>query len=77
MTDLSGQILKAWLAEGRDASLPLDNLADTAAGVARDAVTAERERCYAIVEKARFGEIDGDFRSLLHRIESQTPVDSD
>ncbi len=35
MTDLAGRILKAWLAEGRDVRLGLDNLADTAADVAR------------------------------------------
>lgn len=31
-------------------------------------ISAERDRCYAIIERARFGEIDRDWRSILHRI---------
>lgn len=38
---------------------------------------AERERCSRIVERARFGEIDTDFRSIIHRIDSQLPADFD
>jgi len=37
------------------------------------AVQAERARCAEIVQLARFGEIDGDFRSLIHRIENPDP----
>jgi hypothetical protein len=33
-------------------------------------VTAERERCAGIVQLAREGEIDGDFRSIIHRIKN-------
>jgi hypothetical protein len=35
---------------------------------------AETERCAAIVSLARFGEIDGDFRSIIHRIEMNSPA---
>ena len=38
---------------------------------------AEIERCAAIVSLARFGEIDGDLRSIIHRIESNTPAVKD
>lgn len=48
MTDLAGRILKAWLAEGRDARLPLDNLADTAASVAREEIMRLRHICKTI-----------------------------
>lgn len=34
------------------------------------ALLAERERCAAVVQLAREGEIDGDFRSLIHRIKN-------
>lgn len=43
----------------------------------RAGADAEIERCSAIVSLARFGEIDGDFRSLIHRIESNTPAVKD
>lgn len=33
-------------------------------------VTRERERCAAIVQAAREGEIDGDLRSIIHRIKN-------
>lgn len=39
--------------------------------------SAETERCRRIVERARFDEIDGDFRSIIHRIESHTPAEAD
>lgn len=38
--------------------------------VVREEVELERERCAGIVKCARFGEIDGDLRSLIHRIEN-------
>jgi hypothetical protein len=38
------------------------------------AVYAERARCVAIVQAARFGEIDHDFRSIVHMIESGETV---
>lgn len=38
---------------------------------------AETERCAAIVSLARFGEIDGDLRSIIHRIEMNTPAVKD
>lgn len=31
-------------------------------------MNAERKRCADIVQLARDGEIDGDFRSIIHRI---------
>lgn len=34
------------------------------------AVTAERQRCADIVQLAREGEIDGDFRSIINRIKN-------
>ena len=37
----------------------------------------ETERCRRIVERARFDEIDRDWRSILHRIKSHTPAESD
>lgn len=33
------------------------------------AVSAERERCAAIVGAARCGEVDQDFRAIIHMIE--------
>lgn len=33
------------------------------------AVETERDRCFAIVEAARFGEVDRDFRAICHMIE--------
>ena len=33
-------------------------------------VDDERERCNMIVQAARNGDIDGDFRSIAHRIQS-------
>lgn len=35
-----------------------------------EGVKAERARCVAIVNAARFGNIDGDLRSIRSRIES-------
>lgn len=35
-----------------------------------DAVVAERKRCADIVQRARFGEISQDFRSIVSRIKS-------
>lgn len=45
------------------------------AGETWDRATArERKRCAGIVKAARFGEIDGDLRSLIGRIERGEPV---
>jgi hypothetical protein len=38
-----------------------------------DEVKQERARCIAILQAARFGDIDGDLRSLISRIESGDP----
>lgn len=35
---------------------------------ASTAIATERQRCAAIVQLAREGEIDGDLRSIIHRI---------
>lgn len=35
-----------------------------------EAVAAERDRCINILSLARGGQIDGDLRSLIHRIKS-------
>ena len=40
-----------------------------AEAAAKEAVMAERERCAAIVQLARHGEIDGDLRCIIARIE--------
>ena len=40
-----------------------------------DAVEIERKRCAGIVQLARAGDIDQDFRSIIHRIESGDTVD--
>lgn len=37
-------------------------------------VAAETSRCVAIVQQARFGEIDGDFRTIIHFIENPLPA---
>jgi hypothetical protein len=51
-------------------------LAGQIAGVLMKRVDIECCRCKAIVEAARFGEIDSDFRSLIHRIDNGcTPED--
>ncbi len=44
--------------------------AETLAECCHAAVLVEQARCVAIVQAARFGEIDSDFRSIIHRIES-------
>lgn len=31
-------------------------------------ITAETDRCIDVVQRVRSGEIDGDFRSIIHRI---------
>jgi hypothetical protein len=38
-----------------------------------DAILEERERCLRILRAARYGEIDGDIRSLIHRIDCGAP----
>jgi len=48
--------------------LAAESLARAFPDVVASAVAAERERCAAIVQLAREGEIDGDFRSLIYRI---------
>ena len=45
-------------------------LAEIGAVRVREAAQAERERCMRIVSAARMGDIDTDFRTLLHFIES-------
>lgn len=39
------------------------------------AVDAERARCAAIVQAARAGNIDGDFRTIIHFIEDGASID--
>lgn len=41
------------------------------------ATMAERDRCAAIVQLAREGEIDGDLRSIISRIRSGLPATVD
>ena len=41
------------------------------------AVAAERERCIAIIQRARLGEIDQDFRSIISRIKCGMPANED
>jgi hypothetical protein len=36
----------------------------------REATEAERKRCVEIVQLARFGEIDRDWRAIVHTIET-------
>lgn len=43
---------------------------DRHATVVDASVVAERKRCADIIQLAREGEIDGDFRSLIHRIKN-------
>jgi hypothetical protein len=38
-------------------------------------VQHERERCAAIVMAARFGELDQDFRAIIHMIEGGLSVE--
>lgn len=38
-------------------------------------VQQERERCAAIVTAARFGELDQDFRAIIHMIEGGLSVE--
>lgn len=38
-------------------------------------IRQERERCAAIVTAARFGELDRDFRAIVHMIESGLTVE--
>lgn len=45
-------------------------VADKVVAVFDAALAAERARCVAIVNAARFGEIDGDLRCIRSRIES-------
>ncbi len=40
------------------------------------AVSAERTRCAEIVQLARFGEIDQDWRSVIHFIEGGLSVET-
>lgn len=40
------------------------------------AVDAERKRCAAIVNAARHGEVDGDFRCLRSMIEGGEPIEA-
>lgn len=54
------------LGNGKLEAEPCDELR---AAIAK-AICAERDRCAAIVQLAREGEIDGDFRSLIHRIKN-------
>lgn len=39
------------------------------------AVSAERDRCAAILSAARFGEVDQDLRAIGHMIEGGTTVE--
>jgi hypothetical protein len=41
----------------------------------RAALAAERKRCAGIIQLARFGEIDGDLRCLISRIEGGDTLD--
>lgn len=52
--------------DASDADLALARI-ESDRSILRD---AERKRCTDIVKAARFGEIDGDLRSLIYRIES-------
>ncbi len=56
-------------------ALVMDN--DEAVRLVQSAIDAETERCAAIVQLAREGEIDQDFRSIIHRIESHSPAAKD
>lgn len=50
--------------------------ADAARRNVEQAVMNERARCAAIVQRAREGEIDGDLRSIIHRIQTGGPSDA-
>lgn len=52
----------------------ISRMVGAAMEAARD---AERKRCIAIVSAARFGEIDGDLRCLISRMEGGKPFPED
>ena len=52
----------------------INNLINSSCVVGRD---LERDRCIAILHRARFGEIDTDLRSLISRIKSGEPAEAD
>jgi hypothetical protein len=54
-----------------------DSMVRSAQKAAHLAVAQETARCREILQAARFGQIDGDFRSLIHRVESGDHVTID
>jgi hypothetical protein len=61
----------------RPTSTTVGAVADKVIGLVEGAIAAERERCMAIVSRARNGEIDGDLRCLLSRMKYGKPADED
>lgn len=61
----------------RPTSTTVGAVADKVIGLVDGAIAAERERCRAIISRARHGEIDGDLRCLISRIEGGEPADAD